>query len=127
MTSTIYTERATIDPGLLPDPGATVPEIAATSGGVEVARLTASDAGGLTTSQTVLPRRSAHITVPQSKRAIGRFSSQDALRSIGVAVSSLATTMLIFGRLTSLSGRLGFALVGCAKAEPQACQPPRSY
>ncbi len=111
MTSTIWSERTTIDPRLLPDPAAaTAPE--AHSAGVEVARLTASEAGGLTTSQTVLPRRSDHITAPQTKRATGRFSPQDVLRAIGVAASSVATTMLIFGRLTSLSGRLGFALVG---------------
>ena len=112
MTSTIYTERTTIDPGLVPDRGAPAPTPDALPSRAEVARPTASEAGGLTTSQTVLPRQTDHITGPQTRRSTGRFSPQDALRAVGVAASSIATTMLIFGRLTSLSGRLGFAVVG---------------
>ncbi|TPW12108.1 MAG: pstA [Acidimicrobiaceae bacterium] len=64
------------------------------------------------TPETVLPRRSAPNTTPQQRRSIGRWSRQDAMLLVGVLVSSVCTTMLIFGRLTPLSGRLGFVFVG---------------
>ena len=82
------------------------------SASVEVARLTASGAGGSADSQTVLPKRTDRFSAPQQKRATGRFSRQDGLLLVGVACSSMATTLLIFGRLTPLSGKLGFVVVG---------------
>ena len=60
---------------------------------------------------TVIPRRSSAATVAPPKRAIGGTSRQDAMALAGAAVSSLCTTMLLFGRLTPLSGRLGFVIV----------------
>ena len=60
---------------------------------------------------TVIPRRSSAATVAPPRRAIGGTSRQDAMALAGAAVSSLCTTMLLFGRLTSLSGQLGFVVV----------------
>ena len=60
---------------------------------------------------TVIPRRSSAAFVAPPRRAIGGTSRQDAMALAGAAVSSLCTTMLLFGRLTPLSGRLGFVIV----------------
>ena len=60
---------------------------------------------------TVIPRRSSAAFVAPPRRAIGGTSRQDAMALAGAAASSLCTTMLLFGRLTPLSGRLGFVIV----------------
>jgi phosphate transport system permease protein len=60
---------------------------------------------------TVIARRSSAAAVAPPRRAIGGTSRQDAMVLVGAGVSSLCTTMLLFGRLTSLSGRLGFVIV----------------
>ena len=60
---------------------------------------------------TVLPPR--HVAAaPQQRRAIRGVSREDLMALGGAALSSLCTTMLLFGRLTSLSGELGFVVVG---------------
>ena len=59
---------------------------------------------------TVLPKRSGSASAPP-RRAIGGISRQDVMVLVGAGVSSLCTTMLLFGRLTPLSGRLGFVIV----------------
>ncbi|HEX2785631.1 MAG TPA: phosphate ABC transporter permease PstA [Ilumatobacteraceae bacterium] len=60
---------------------------------------------------TVLPPRpDPHSASPQ-RRAIGRVSRQDVLVLIGAGGSAFCTTMLLFGRLTAMSGKLGFATV----------------
>jgi phosphate transport system permease protein len=58
---------------------------------------------------TVLPTRPT-ISAPQP-RPIARISRQDVLTIAGAAFSALCTTVLLFGRLTSLSGTLGFLVV----------------
>jgi phosphate transport system permease protein len=52
------------------------------------------------------------MAVAQPRRAIGRASRNDTLPLIGAGLSSLCTTMLLFGRLTPLSGQFGFVIVG---------------
>lgn len=61
---------------------------------------------------TVLPRRPDSSTAPQQRRAIRGVSRQDMMTLGGAAISALCTTMLLFGRLTALSGELGFVVVG---------------
>ena len=61
---------------------------------------------------TVLPKRPGPLTAPQQRRSIGRVSRQDVMLMVGAGFSALCTTLLIFGRLTPLSGKLGFAAVG---------------
>ena len=60
--------------------------------------------------RTVLP---AQIPVggPAVQRQLSGWSVRDAQLLVGVAVSSLCTTLLLFGRLTPLSGTLGFVVV----------------
>lgn len=60
-------------------------------------------------ARTVLPAtQQASAPLPAPRRISG-WSRRDALTLAGVAVSSLCTTLLLFGRLTPLSGALGFA------------------
>jgi phosphate transport system permease protein len=47
---------------------------------------------------------------PQA-RQVGGWSRYDLMVVVGAGVSSVAMTMLLFGRLTPLSGRLGFVVV----------------
>lgn len=61
---------------------------------------------------TVIPRRVAGTAVPQQRRALTRVSREDVRLLIGAGICSVSTTMLIFGRLTPLNGRLGFTVVG---------------
>ncbi|MEI6498241.1 MAG: phosphate ABC transporter, permease protein PstA, partial [Actinomycetota bacterium] len=65
-----------------------------------------------TEAETIIPVRSVGAEVAQLPRPIGRWTRRDALTLLGVGCSSVATTMLIFGRLTSLSGSFGFVIVG---------------
>jgi phosphate transport system permease protein len=60
---------------------------------------------------TVLPKRPGPDAPPPRRRAIGRVSRQDVMVMIGAAISALCTTLLLFGRLTPMSGKLGFVLV----------------
>ena len=61
---------------------------------------------------TVLPRRVDSSMAPQQRRSIGGVSRHDLKTLGGAAISALCTTMLLFGRLTALSGDLGFVVVG---------------
>src|SRR4051794_8675215 len=61
--------------------------------------------------KTVLPTRHPLPSVTQTKRTLSKFSRRDAMLLGGALVSSLSTTMLIFGRLTPLDGTFGFVLV----------------
>jgi len=60
---------------------------------------------------TTLPPRPAPHAPSSQRRALKRFSRTDALMMGGAFASALATTLLIFGRLTPLEGRLGFVAV----------------
>lgn len=60
-------------------------------------------------ASTILPGP-ARGPSPQP-RPISNFSKQDAQLLAGVLVSSFCTTMLLFGRLTPWSGKLGFTVV----------------
>jgi len=60
---------------------------------------------------TTLPPRPAPHAPPAHRRTLKKFSRADALTMGGAFVSALATTLLIFGRLTPLEGRLGFVVV----------------
>lgn len=62
-------------------------------------------------ASTTIPERPAPGTPTPSPRQVSALSAREVSISIGVAVSALATTMLLFGRLTALSGKLGFVAV----------------
>ena len=61
---------------------------------------------------TVVPARHGPVAAPQQRRALRGLSRNDLMLICGAGVSALCTTLLIFGVLTSLSGRLGFVVVG---------------
>lgn len=61
---------------------------------------------------TVLPKRLGPATTPQTRRAIRQFTRHELMLLVGSGFSALCTTLLLFGRLTPLSGRLGFVTVG---------------
>jgi phosphate transport system permease protein len=60
---------------------------------------------------TVLPPRPDARSAPPQRRAIGRVSRQDVFVLVGAAGSAVCTAMLLFGRLTAMSGKLGFVAV----------------
>jgi len=59
-------------------------------------------------ARTVLPQRPGPDAPPDQPRATRGLSRNDVLPLVGAALSSLCTTALLFGRLTPLSGDLGF-------------------
>ena len=61
---------------------------------------------------TTLPTRHRFDTVAPQRRSIGKLSIREVALQLGVALSALCTTTLIFGRLTPLSGKFGFVVVG---------------
>ncbi|MEN9643500.1 MAG: phosphate transporter permease PstA [Actinomycetota bacterium] len=61
--------------------------------------------------RTVLPARPDSRTPAPARRAIGGVSRDAVLVFVGALASSFATTMLLFGRLTPLSGKFGFVVV----------------
>ena len=63
-----------------------------------------------TPATTVLPRRTM-TGPPAQPRPVGKIARDDVLVASGAAVSALATTALLFGRLTPLQGGVGFAVV----------------
>ena len=65
-----------------------------------------------TVPSTTLPRRPGPHAVPQARRTIRGLSRNDVMMLGGAAISSVSTTVLIFGRLTPLDGRFGMILVG---------------
>ena len=60
---------------------------------------------------TVLPDRPTRGGPPQPRRATKGLSREDGLRMAGAAFSASCTTLLIFGVVTPLAGRLGFVVV----------------
>lgn len=70
-----------------------------------------ADAASPTRQTTVLPPRPAAYLAPPRRRAIGRVSRQDVFVLIGAGLSALCTTLLLFGNLTPMSGKLGFVAV----------------
>jgi phosphate transport system permease protein len=63
------------------------------------------------TARTTIPERPAPTELRPDPRPIATVSARDVLTLVGAAVSALATTLLLFGRLTPLSGKLGFVTV----------------
>ncbi len=61
--------------------------------------------------RTTLPVRPGPGTPLPAKRPIGKISRNELLTMSGAALSSLSITLLMFGRLAPLSGRLGFVVV----------------
>ena len=66
------------------------------------------------TPATVLPPRPGPTTPPPMRRPIGQLSIRDVMVVVGAAGSALCTTLLLFGRLTPMSGKLAFVVVGFA-------------
>jgi len=64
-----------------------------------------------TTPATVLPWRPGPATAPPQPRKIRQVTGEDVMLMLGAGLSALCTTLLLFGRVTSLSGRLGFVVV----------------
>jgi phosphate transport system permease protein len=62
-------------------------------------------------ARTVLPVRPGPSTPPPTRRPIGKISRDDLLTMGGALLSSLSITLLLFGRLTPLSGRLGLVVM----------------
>ena len=67
--------------------------------------------GGPPPSQTTLPVRPGPRSPAPMRRPIGQVSRDDLLTLGGAMLSSLSLTLLLFGRLTPLSGWIGFAVV----------------
>lgn len=63
------------------------------------------------TAPTTIPERPVVDELRPSPRPIAAVSLRAVLTVVGSLVSSLATTALLFGRLTPLTGRLGFVTV----------------
>ena len=62
-------------------------------------------------SSTVLPPRPGPGTPPPVRRPLGKISRDEVLVLCGALFSSFSITLLFFGRLLPLDGRLGFAVV----------------
>jgi phosphate transport system permease protein len=77
----------------------------------ELEQLTADMLSDAAEPATTLPPRPAPHAPPAHRRTLKKFSRADALPMGGAFVSALATTLLIFGRLTPLDGQLGFVVV----------------
>jgi len=60
--------------------------------------------------RTVLPSRPP-LQAPQERRLTRRTTREDVIAMVGAGFSAICTTMLLFGRLTPLSGNLGFVFV----------------
>lgn len=83
------------------DPGP--PTVSSANGTADIATPDAAPA------RTTIPQRPATSAAPP--RRVGGASFEEVTNVVGALLSALATTLLIFGRLTPLSGRIGFALV----------------
>ncbi len=62
--------------------------------------------------RTTLPVRPGGNVAPAQRRAIGGVSRDAVLVLVGAMASAVATTALVFGRLTPLSGKFGFVVEG---------------
>ena len=60
---------------------------------------------------TTIPARPPAHAGAEVRRNVGRVSRRDVMLLSGAAVSALFTTLLLFGRLTPLSGKFGFVIV----------------
>lgn len=69
------------------------------------------DVGTSAVSRTVLPLIDSTPVPPHDLRTLSGMSRDDAATFAGAVVSALCTTLLLFGRLTPLSGPLGFVAV----------------
>ena len=63
------------------------------------------------TTNTVLPRPTEPPVEFSSRRAIGGLSRDGLLTTVGAGLSAICVTMLLFGRLSPLSGGIGFVAV----------------
>lgn len=84
------------------------PELAAEPDQLDLPESAARYRGG---GVTTLPDRPRSGPGPELRRPAGRMSRRDQLTVVGALVSALCTTLLLFGRLTPLSGRFGFFVV----------------
>lgn len=76
----------------------------------DVAAVLPADAPLADAPRTVLPRRPGPGDAPAVRRARGGLSRRDVLPLLGAALSGLCTTLLLFGRLTPMTGDLGFVV-----------------
>lgn len=60
---------------------------------------------------TVLPRTEPQVRPPEGLRTLSGVSREDTLTIVGALVSAIATGLLLFGRLTPLSGPFGLIVV----------------
>jgi phosphate transport system permease protein len=60
---------------------------------------------------TICPPLPAGDLPPQQRRALSTMSRADVMVLVGAGVSAVCMTFLLFGRLTPLSGRIGFVIV----------------
>lgn len=60
---------------------------------------------------TVIPSRDAPAAGPPVRRPLGGVARQDLMNLAGASASAVCTSLLLFGRLTPLSGPLGFVVV----------------
>jgi phosphate transport system permease protein len=67
--------------------------------------------GGVPPARTTLPVRPAPGTPPPARRPVGQISRNDLLTVFGAVLSSCCLTLLVFGRVTPLTGKLGFSVV----------------
>ena len=62
-------------------------------------------------ARTTLARRPGPADAPAQRRAVRKLSRNDVLPLAGAFFSGMCTTLLLFGRLTPMSGGLGFVAV----------------
>jgi phosphate transport system permease protein len=60
---------------------------------------------------TTIPLRPGPHQAPPVRRPIGQVARQDVLMLVGAGFSAMCTTLLLFGRLTPLDGKIGFTIV----------------
>lgn len=76
---------------------------------VDTAPETVAAPAGPDVGSTTLPAKPGDSSAV--RRAVGGVSRDDVLMLAGAGASALATTLLLFGRLTQLSGAVGFTIV----------------
>jgi phosphate transport system permease protein len=62
-------------------------------------------------ADTIVPIRPVDTPPPSTRRRIGGVPANERLSLLGAAACGVAVTMLLFGRLSPLSGGLGFVVV----------------